>query len=459
MNTDLLAQRLGQLRQRRGADGMALHAIHAWLSTCQELERFRINPYVVAHWANLPPARIVNAFLFGVHASVFDLHWDIHCPICYMITSEYAHLGQVKSRSYCALCRADFDAELLSFVEVTFSLTQELDAGLDFSTAGEPPADLKPHFRIHVPAGATLQAEDTLAQGTYFFVSTSPVSDGILVVEEACDRVEPAVVRVVHQEDGILVPNSLTAHAGRICIEIQNRGKQATSFWVADAAHPPVNPATLPARLTGLEVLHFSAFNDLFQGQVLSLREHLHIAAVTVMFTDITGSTRMYERLGDAAAYNVVRDHFDILFAAITQHGGTVLKTIGDAVMASFIGNAAALESLQEALQAFALYNQVHQSQEQIYLKIGVHRGPAVLVTLNGRLDYFGSTINKAARIQSQAGSNELVVSQSVFEDPLFQEALARTPWGNVQRYVGHLKGIEAAQVLYKMAVHTRQEP
>lgn len=212
-------------------------------------------------------------------------------------------------------------------------------------------------------------------------------------------------------------------------------------------------------RLSGLEVIHYPEFKILFGEEVLSQREQLQVASVTVLFTDITGSTQMYEKLGDAVAYNIVRDHFDILFSILEAHGGTVVKTIGDAVMASFISNRAALSGIINALDEFKRYNSRKHINEQVYIKIGIHRGPAILVTLNDRLDYFGSTINKAARIQSLANSGEICFSEQVYQDAEFLKQLRELSVEEITRHSVNLKGIEGIQTIYRLATHFGSTP
>ena len=202
--------------------------------------------------------------------------------------------------------------------------------------------------------------------------------------------------------------------------------------------------------LSGLELIHYPAFRLLFGDQVLSDREPMQIAAVTTLFTDITGSTEMYERLGDVVAYNVVRDHFDILFSQIEQQGGTILKTIGDAVMASFIRNDAALISVIKALEQFTHYNRNHDMDRHVNIKVGIHQGSAILVNLNDQLDYFGSTINKAARIQAVANSGEICFSESVYQDKQFIHSLKELGIKDISRHSVNLKGIEGLQTVYK---------
>ncbi len=226
--------------------------------------------------------------------------------------------------------------------------------------------------------------------------------------------------------------------------EIDDR--KFTPLYAEGFASPPL--------LSGLELIHYPIFRTLFGEQVLSDREQMQIASVTVLFTDITGSTEMYEKLGDVLAYNIVRDHFDILFEQTEKQGGTILKTIGDAVMASFIRNELALRAIIDALEQFRQYNNKHCTDEQVHIKIGIHRGPAILVNLNERLDYFGSTINKAARIQAIAKSGEICFSEQVYQDAVFMQCLKERGLKNLNRHSVNLKGIDGPQTVYKISSH-----
>ena len=110
-----------------------------------------------------------------------------------------------------------------------------------------------------------------------------------------------------------------------------------------------------------------------------------------------------------------------LLAAIVRDHDGAVVKTIGDAVMASFTDPAQAVRAAL-AMQAGIA------SSAHLVLKVGVHAGPSVVVTLNDRLDYFGSTVNMAARLQGQSAGDDIVLSHAVAADPAVQEILATVP-------------------------------
>ncbi|PLS67640.1 MAG: hypothetical protein CV045_12470 [Cyanobacteria bacterium M5B4] len=139
-----------------------------------------------------------------------------------------------------------------------------------------------------------------------------------------------------------------------------------------------------------------------------------------------------------------------MLFRAIEDCGGRVLKTIGDAVMASFLNNEQAMRAIAAFLAQIEAYNAQRNISEQVWLKLGVHRGPAILVTLNDRLDYFGSSVNKAARIQGLARSGELACSAEVYADPAFRQLLDTVRIGDTLRQEVNLKGLDGNHTIYR---------
>ena len=179
--------------------------------------------------------------------------------------------------------------------------------------------------------------------------------------------------------------------------------------------------------LTAHRVTTLQAFRHLFAEDVLRGGDEVGIAHITLMFTDLSGSTALYEKIGDAPAYGLVREHFDFLTRIVREHNGGVVKTIGDAVMAAFTepesGVRAALAIREHVLE----FNREHHANP-IGLKLGLHAGPSIAVTLNGRLDYFGGTVNMAARLQAEAGPGEIVVSEAIATDLAAAEIL-KSKW------------------------------
>lgn len=186
----------------------------------------------------------------------------------------------------------------------------------------------------------------------------------------------------------------------------QKRGDESVSHALAaeDFAHT-----------RGLDLLLSPVFRRLFSGETPSIRESLKIGRVAILFTDLRGSTAIYATRGDPRAYKMVREHFDVLTEAVERNRGTLIKTIGDSVMASF---ASAADAVHAALEAQAeLRIRVAQIGGELILKAGVHAGTCLAVNLNDRLDFFGTAVNAAARIQGLSHGGDVVVSDEAFSE------------------------------------------
>jgi class 3 adenylate cyclase len=169
------------------------------------------------------------------------------------------------------------------------------------------------------------------------------------------------------------------------------------------------------------EVFAMQAFRDLFANEALRPGEQITVGSMTIVFTDLRESTRMYREVGDARAFGLVMSHFDVLKGIIDAHDGAIVKTIGDAVMAVFRRPGSAVRAMLQAQQALSDRG---SNAYPLTLRVGIHYGPCVAVNLNDRLDYFGSTVNIASRLESLSTGNEIVISDAIRRDPEVQALL-----------------------------------
>jgi class 3 adenylate cyclase len=451
MDTELLTKEFTKLRRRPHANTYAINAIEQWIRQTTPEQRYRINLFAIARDIGVEMYTTLPEFLHGVHIGLFDLHWDLHCPQCDMVIDEHSSLSTMAGRGFCHICDKQFAADFAKHIEVTFSLNRAIE---DTITPPQhvPPKSFKYHFYMDIPQHQTKRVQETLSAGSYHYHCLPSGAGGTLLVSGKPHQ-EVQEISLMLGEDDRFSTAQLTTTPGEVALTITNHHHPILTFVVVPHNQGEAKAEDLPMRLSGLHLIHFPEFHDLFGQQVLSEREQLRITSITTIFTDITGSTQMYDRLGDATAYNIVRDHFDILFEAIEQHGGRVVKTIGDAVMASFIRNHQAVQSIVSFLRRLDEYNQRRSDNEHIILKIGIHRGPSILVNLNGHLDYFGSHINKAARIQGLSKSGEITMSEEIFEDETSQRIFAEAGMTAFVKETVNLKGIEGEQTVYKISV------
>ena len=128
---------------------------------------------------------------------------------------------------------------------------------------------------------------------------------------------------------------------------------------------------------TAAEVTALQVFRDLFSNEALRPGEQISVGTLTVLFTDLRGSTQLYREIGDAPAFGRVMTHFDVLREAIRCEEGALVKTIGDAVMAVFRRPAGALRAI---LKAQATLADPPDGLRPLMLKVGIHSGPCIAV-------------------------------------------------------------------------------
>jgi class 3 adenylate cyclase len=138
---------------------------------------------------------------------------------------------------------------------------------------------------------------------------------------------------------------------------------------------------------------------------------------ITILFTDIEANTELLQRVSDIAWRDILRDHERITRRLLAEHGGTEIKTIGDAFMTSFQSASAALECAIALQQAFAAHNERPGASvpHALRLRIGINAGePIAEDAPDGRGDLFGTAVTMASRIQSLAKGGEILVSDVV---------------------------------------------
>ena len=201
----------------------------------------------------------------------------------------------------------------------------------------------------------------------------------------------------------------------RLALENRTDRRVLPALWIAaDPLHHLLGKRR--PFLTAKRLLSNQTFRDIYRTDTLDVDQRLKITSLTFLFTDLKGSTALYERVGDLMAYDLVRQHFHILYEVVAAEAGAVVKTIGDAVMATFTTPDRALAAALRMREEMTRINAERQN-EDLLLKIGIHEGPCLAVTLNNSQDYFGQTVNMAARVQGLASSRAIFVTKSVVDD------------------------------------------
>jgi class 3 adenylate cyclase len=433
---------------------------------------YRINPIAFATEKSIAEAEAIDLFLHACVAGLFDMDWMLVCPMCSDVVESFRSLRKLHTHFHCHLCQSDYDAALDDCITVTFTVSPGVRSirfhrpdtlsAWDFlfhhkMTPGGIMPDGVPWSetakglvraltRIEPGLAANLEVDATegallgqdFESDAQFFI---PVASGT--------GVTPSPVPVM-VDSGKCVAAAANIAPGKVVFEVRNAGKLPAVFGILQLPSATFHRPKLDfaPSLSGKRLLMTQTFRDFFRSEVISTTEGIAVLDVTLVFTDLKGSTALYERIGDLNAYIQVQRHFQHLLEATVRHNGAVTKTIGDAVMAAFLTPA---DAVQAALDMRETVDQLNRDRRQrdFILKIGVHRGASIAVTLNERLDYFGQTVNIAARVQNLAEGDEICITEEVYGAPAVAEIIAPYP---MVKSEAELKGVSKAMSVYHLA-------
>ena len=465
-----LKERLDAVRQAKNVSPKVLDKIEELIRQGDDYSLFRINPIRFAADRGLVEHEAIDAFLHGAKQGLFQMEWNLVCPTCGDSVDSFKSLNKVNSHFYCTVCDLNSEATLDDFIQVAFTVSSEVReiAYHRPETLSVQDFHLKYHFNrsASIPNGPRfIDAVPALVKGLSYLgpgqkkrfeIDTTGGSitlNDLLHHQSAAVAVKGAPVSSpqtlnARMESGRLVLERSEVAPGHLIVSVDNRTAARASMLILN--FPPgfeKKPLVFEPFLSGKKLISFQTFRDLFSSEVIQGTEGIGVRDITILFTDLKGSTALYDRIGDLKAFSLVHQHFDRLGRVIAENSGAFIKTIGDAVMASFLNPLDAVKAALEMNREITRFNRAFTSRDVI-LKIGIHKGPCIAVTLNDRLDYFGQTVNTASRVQGLAGAEEIYVTAEVLSYTGVKAALkgCRVFGGKVK-----LKGIQEEVQVYKI--------
>ena len=467
--SDINAQ-LSVLKQT--ADPAVADAIARLIEKGEDHQLNRVNVLDFARRTDLDEERVISGFLHASRLGLFDLTWNVLCPGCSGVLDAHATLKSLRHDDCtCALCAAGYEASVDEQVEVAFTVSPRVrriaahdpntlpiweyykqifwSSGIDLNeesfTALTDEVTLD---ALEVPAGE--KAVLSLQLPAQFIIVFEPVTHSAQFIdvqgEPTRERQQLSLIyNKVHAPTGTttLRPGPL-----RLALDNQTDVRVLPSVFIAaDGLHHLLG--NRKPFLTAKRMLTNQTFRDVYKADNLSIDQRLKITSLTFLFTDLKGSTALYERVGDLAAFDLVRAHFRALLEIISSEKGAVVKTIGDAVMATFNKPEHALDAGLRMRAAMTALN-LKRGTEDLIVKIGIHEGPCLAVMLNDRQDYFGQTVNIAARVQSLSTSQEIHITGRIIDSPAVVTILEREAIKPIQKEAA-LRGIADKIVVYEI--------
>ena len=457
---------------RQTADPAVADAIVHLIEQGEDHWLNRINVLDFSKSTGLDEERVISGFLHASRLGLFELTWNVLCPGCGGVLDAHSTLKSLRHDDYnCALCAAGYEASVDEQVEVAFTVSPRVrriaahdpnslpiweyykqvfwSSGIDLNEdsfaalteevtldALELPAGEKAVLSLQLPAQFIIVFEPVTHSAQFIDVQGEPTKE----------RQQLSLIyNKVHAPTG-----TTTMRPGPLRLALDNQTDVRvlpSVFIAADGLHHLLGKRK--PFLTAKRMLTNQTFRDVYKADNLNIDQRLKITSLTFLFTDLKGSTALYERVGDLAAFDLVRAHFHALLEIISSEKGAVVKTIGDAVMATFVRPEHALDAGLRMRTAMGELN-AKRGTEDLIVKIGIHEGPCLAVMLNERQDYFGQTVNIAARVQSLSTSQEIHITGPIIDSPAVASILKREAIRPIQKEAA-LRGIADKIVVYEI--------
>ena len=381
-----------------------------WIRGADDMSLGRIRPYPLADAWNAGRQDVLGLCLQATRAGLLELSWNVLCPMCRVAKQSVPLLSQLKDHAHCDVCRFDGEIDFEKWVEVVFRLNEAIRPVQSVEYCiGNP--QMTPHVLVQkmLEPQSESELDIRLVPGKYRWRVLGK------------NFLQDLTIEAQGLSEAMLTFNGDTAHpsemrvGGRTSWRLRNQSREKQLFLLEKTAW-------LDEALTARDVILTQKFRDLFSKDILRIDQKISVGSLAVLFTDLKGSTSMYREVGDASAFGLVMNHFDILKEHIQKNGGIWVKTIGDAVMAAFkrpLGAILAIQESQDRLKNI-------KKERPLMLKAGIHYGPAIAVSLNDQIDYFGTTINLASRLEHFSTGEDIIISNDVKEDPEVRDFLKK---------------------------------
>lgn len=367
-----------------------------------ESEITNIRPHHIAKRWERSTAHVTEVLMYASKVGLLTYNWYMSCPTCGHMQPPIPSLDRMPKSGECVACGASFTRDFSKNVEMVFRPHPEHRVVPEGTYCYMNPSRRRRTLvHLYLKAGERLELNVPWPEGEAINCTIEQTNEEILINET-----KPRPLHIRAANNGVF--EELTSETEKTVI-LNERDEPIILAIRMPYAHQ--------MRYTGMEAITSHAFRELCKDDLLERSDEIPLANITVMFTDLKSSTAMYEAIGDLKAYHMVRDHFEMMSDVIRYHGGALVKTIGDAIMAVFMHPKDAVEAgiaIQNDVKSF---NEKHREKEHAVIKMGIHSGPCVSVLMNNRMDFFGQMINTASRLQNYSEGDDIVISLPVAAD------------------------------------------
>jgi class 3 adenylate cyclase len=390
-----------------------------------------IRPINLALKWKLPQKQVIEACMQAMVVGLLEMRWEILCPQCRVVKVNSAGLHDIPKSVHCSSCCIDFGLDFNENIEMIFFPAQwlrQVNSTTYCMLSPRLTPQITAQIRIHPNHEKII--DYSLEPGIY----------RCRILEE-----QRSVTVIVNQKDASFPVIELTQDKMHLLPEKKTawtliNNSQNARFFIIENLKYKENT------LTAQKVSTMHVFRQLCPEQLIRPGDSIGISRLTILFTDLKDSTAFYYKVGEAQAYHIVREHFGFLSEIIYKHNGTLVKTIGDSVMAVFYdskdGVAACLD-VRDHLEEFNRKNKT-----EISIKLGIHEDNCISVNMNNLMDYFGTAINVVARLHALSDGNDIIISEEIMQNPAVELLLKKNKKLKKTRLV---KGVPHPLVFYSV--------
>ncbi len=391
---------------QRGLDPIAVEQFGEFLAHAPSQEVARIRPLALARRLTVDPNAIVTMCLLGAKDGVLSLHWDLLCPICRIPSQVLDTLRAMREHGNCQACQSDYELDFANSVELIFRADASIrHTDLAVYCVGGPAHSPHVAAQTRVGPGERVEFDLELTEGQYRFRGPQlPFAVDFRVEPRATsDRWDLKLSRPPGDE----LPRSLRT------------GGQAFSVRNDLDREVVVRIERVAARedaLTAGRASTLALFRELFPSEMLEPGQLVNLATATFLVTQLDGAEQLYADLGDAKAFALIHEYFRAVDSIIRREGGALIKTVDEGIFAAFTDPVGAVQAALAIPPAIA---NLHDSAgKHLRLRVGVHRGSAMVATLNDHLDYFGTTVRIASTLPRYCEPGDVLLTAALANEP-----------------------------------------
>lgn len=365
------------------------------ISSGDDMDLYRLRPLYFIEERGLVERDILKDFLVATHFNILNISWDIICPSCLGPRTENSKLVNLLDVDHCDACKVKFETNVENAVEVTFRISKEIREVKNLVFCAAEPAK-KDHIKFQWKLNGKQDLKQCFELNEGHYAVRVLGESHVLELDVTNTQVDKIEWNVSESQRASI--NT------KFELDISNIFDKDKTILLEEKVYDD-------HFLRPKDIFALPEFKKYFGNDGLGEGIQLYLGEQTIVFTDIVSSTKFYELNGDKAAFTQIKDHFKAVYKIFEDQDGVIIKTIGDAVMASFPSPLNAIR----ASEGLHDYFDASHSHFDFQLRISAHLGKVIGVNQNTGIDYFGNTVNLAAKLQAIAEKEQLGVSRVFF--------------------------------------------